>query len=433
MLARRQLQTTSVLLVAAGCLLLAMGVAAAGKVVDQIPLGSSPVDVEIAPDVGMLYAATDDGVSVVDLATRGVIRSLAVAPSPIDVARDPRSDRLWVLQPRPRNGAAEGQVSVIDASDGSVLKTWQTRRGPTALASDPSRGFVYVVDFYAATIEVYDAFQQRRIAVLGGRRWAEGKVGLPEDVVVDTKRGVALASTTNGFIIKLRGPRIEAKKRVLSPDDHRLAVDRRRGLTYATQFDAGNVVELRTRDLRILSRLRTRSDPWDVAVDPRLRVLGIVTQSNETSYLEAIDLPTRVRLARVNTGFGGSDVATVPGSWRFYVTDTFGDAILVAPGEDTLPVSVLDIEEGATLSVGEQFSGRSSDDRSGVDGAQVVFENEAERHEVQLSLVCATTRSCTWTGEVPDAPGVYRVTTLARDVAGNLEVDREPVTVTVLP
>lgn len=422
------------LIAAAACLGLMAGGAAAGSIAGRIELGARPAAISMQANTGTLYVATDEGVAVVDATSHAVIQSFEVSPPADAVALDVARDHLWVLKPHPRNGVRPGELSVLDASDGTEVASFTTKAGPSAIGIDARAGLVYVAAFEQGGVEVFDAARLSRIRTLGGARWADGKVGHPVDVVVDDRRGVALVSTTSGYLIKIRRARVVVKKAVLSAyDDHRLALDRRNGRVYVSQLDAGTVAEIRVKDLARLRRFEPRHSPWDLAVDPRLGLLGVVTHSNHSTYFESLDLARRKWLAHINTGLGGNDVATAPGGWSFYITDSFGEAILVAPGEDNRPKSVLEIGDDAMLSAGEPFRGASTDDRSGVAGAIVVFENEAETHEVTVTLDCATTLRCTWTGDVPQSPGVYEVRTKATDTAGNTEIDANPTTVTVLP
>jgi hypothetical protein len=422
------------LIAAAACLILLAGGAAAGSITGRIEVGSTPAAVSMHSGSRTLYVVTEEGIAFVDLTSGDVVDSFTVTPPPEAVALDLSRGHLWVLKPHPRSGARPGELSVLDASDGTEAESFTTKAGPSAVGIDPRPGLVYLAAFEHGGVEVFDAAQLTRVRTLGGPEWADGKVGRPVDVVVDDKRGVALVSTTTGYLVKIRGTRVVAKKRVLSTyDDHLLALDRRNGLVYAAQLDAGTVAEIRIKDLTRLRRFEPRHSPWDVAVDPRLGVLGVVTHSNEATYFESLDLESRRWLARVDTGLGANDVATAPGEWSFYITDSFGEAVLVAPGEDNRPTSVLDVGDDATMSAGESFQGLSTDDRSGIAGVMVVFENEAETHEVAVTLSCTTPRRCTWTGEAPQTPGVYEVRTRATDVARNSEIDADPTTVTVLP
>jgi hypothetical protein len=413
-------------------IVLMAGSALASGPIGSIATGSGPGRPVISH--GKVFVSVDEGVAVADLETGELISTFSLKPSPEQVAVDAARNRVWALQSAPHNARHPGWVTVLDAENGSVIKTLDTDRGPTAIEFDSRYDLVYIVNFYAGSIQVRDAESFEQVARLGGRRWAEGKVGNLEDIVMDRGRGVAYVSTNWGYVIELRDGRVIERKRILRwADDHSMAIDPIRRLLYVGQLETGNVLVLRTSPLERARKIKPPRDPWGVAIDPELQLLGVLGDTNKAAWYHVLDLKTGKWIAETNLGLGGSRIVSLPGSWRFYISDEFWGSIYVFAAEDTSPASEMELADGQSLEPGESLSGFSNDDRSGIKTVSVVFENPASRHEMSAMLSCSTELQCTWTVQAPDQPGAYDVTTLATDQAGNLEVDEQAVRVTVLP
>jgi YVTN family beta-propeller protein len=122
------------------------------SVVKQIPLPSSGADA-IAIDSDMAYVAgggTHGTVSLLDLSTDVVGKTIAVGAAPVAVAVDPVLHTAYVAN----SGA--GTVSVIDTASASVVATVKVGAKPVAIAVDETRHVAYVVNNAANSVSILD-------------------------------------------------------------------------------------------------------------------------------------------------------------------------------------------------------------------------------------------------------------------------------------
>jgi YVTN family beta-propeller protein len=122
------------------------------SVVKQITLPGSGADA-IAVDSGVAYVVdggTAGTVSLLDLATDVVGKTIAVGAAPVAVAVDPVLHTAYVVN----SGA--GTVSVIDKASASVVATVTVGSKPVAIAVDSTRHLAYVVNNAANSVSILD-------------------------------------------------------------------------------------------------------------------------------------------------------------------------------------------------------------------------------------------------------------------------------------
>jgi YVTN family beta-propeller protein len=110
-------------------------------VVQKVAIAQVPRAVLTSPDGRRAYVAhaQDPGaVSVIDTATRSVVKVIPTAPDAVGLALTPDGQRLYVAH-------SSGQlVTVIDASDDVVLQTISMSVAPSAVDITPDGRFAYV-------------------------------------------------------------------------------------------------------------------------------------------------------------------------------------------------------------------------------------------------------------------------------------------------
>ena len=132
------------------------------KIAKRVTVGRKPQRLALQPDAGYLWVATDEGVSVVDVAERRSVANVAVTARDFAFSRDSRYAFL----------TGSDSVSVVDVRDPKQVKSVATAKSPVALAYSALSNAVYaahedgtVVVIDAATHEV-----RTRVATKAGLR-----------------------------------------------------------------------------------------------------------------------------------------------------------------------------------------------------------------------------------------------------------------------
>ncbi|MDQ7843629.1 MAG: PxKF domain-containing protein [Armatimonadota bacterium] len=129
--------------------------AASRSILTTIPVGSMPYGVALNPAGTRLYVTNFGGnsVSVVDTAANRVVATVAVGIGPRGVEVSPDGSQVFVVN---FNGSPE--VSVIDAATNTVAE-WidgDPAAGATGAALSPDGGRLYVTEYYASRLRVFD-------------------------------------------------------------------------------------------------------------------------------------------------------------------------------------------------------------------------------------------------------------------------------------
>jgi YVTN family beta-propeller protein len=111
--------------------------------VAEIPVGVNPMDVAFSPDGRRAFASSryDDTVSVIDVATRKVIRSLEAHDEPHGLLAD--KQRLYVLN------TSSSDITVFNLASLEREKVLSAGRGPWSLALSPDGASILVTSMYA--------------------------------------------------------------------------------------------------------------------------------------------------------------------------------------------------------------------------------------------------------------------------------------------
>lgn len=389
---------------------------------EQLVVGLFPADMATDDTARTLYVALESGgISSVDLRTHEIRQSWGPEYPTWDVAVDDNRNNVWAIHRR-SSARSSSLISVIHQPTGRTIETFPAPGGPTAIGFDPSSDAAYVANFDSATVSVIDAQTFDITAKFGGSRWRDGTIGRPMDVVVNKRTRTVFVGTTGGYLLKFRSGALVDRKRIVWRDDYpQLTLDVRRNLVYAISSAGRFVTAVNGDSLASVTKLRFKEVPFDLAVDTRLRLLAVLLDSNHdgTMYVRTFDLVTGKPEANFDAGMGAWDVLTRPGSWKFFVSDSLGDTLIVVPGEDEPPVTSLDRNPTVMDSNGS-VSGLTIDRRSGISSVKVLFQGSLNTHEGKIVMECTSLKRCRWSSTVPQIPGTYEVRVEARDRAGNL-------------
>ena len=141
------------------------------KIAKRVTVGRKPQRLALQPDAGYLWVATDEGVSVIDVAERRLMwgglqpagaRGLKPAPQDFAFSRDSRYAFI----------AGTDGVSVVDVRDPKQVKSVATAKSPVALAYSALSNAIYAAH-EDGTVVVIDAAShevRNRVATKAGLR-----------------------------------------------------------------------------------------------------------------------------------------------------------------------------------------------------------------------------------------------------------------------
>jgi len=138
------------------------------------------------------YAYVTNGssgtVSVYDVVNVRVDREIPVGQNPTAVAANPTRNEVYVVNGGAANG--QGSVAVIDAEKNLVAATIPVHKLPVAIALDPAGTFAYVVNSGSNSISVLDLKARRETAQIGvGEDPAAARVSPDGRTLVVANRG----------------------------------------------------------------------------------------------------------------------------------------------------------------------------------------------------------------------------------------------------
>lgn len=225
----------------------------ATRAVRRLPGGIDPENFDITPDGREIYVADEDAsaVSVVDVASGAVKRTIPVGGQPEGVTVRPGGDEVWVTSEE------GGQLYVIDTRSGRVSHRITVGKRP--------RSVVFTHD--------------------GRRAYAPGEVG-GDVTVIDARTHRPIAT------VAVPGKGAKPMGTAIAPDDSKVYVSTGRG---------GTVAVLDTKSNRFMATIPVGTRPWGMAIAPDGRELWTANgpPGNDVSI---VDLATGRVARRVAVG-----------------------------------------------------------------------------------------------------------------------------------
>jgi YVTN family beta-propeller protein len=238
---------------------------ASRKVVRVLAAGSDPEQFDLSADGKRLFVANEDAgqASVVDIESGKVLERIAVGSEPEGVAVAPNGQ--WVLV----TSESDHGVSVIDTRTHKVVRSIKVGQRPRDVAFTPDSEAAYVSgEFDASLFRIHVLGHEPPQRVLQLRKDAR-----PMAVVLDARRSRLYMSTGRGgtvAVIDVASPRdvkLVAEVPVgtrpwgiaLSPDGRRL---------FTANGPSNDLSIVDTTALRTVQRIAVGRSPWGVVVGP---------------------------------------------------------------------------------------------------------------------------------------------------------------------
>ncbi len=235
---------------------------ATSGVVATVLAGEIPLGVAVNPAGTRAYISSYVGnsVAVLDTTTNTVIGTIAVGERPQGLAVNPAGTRLYVANQT--LSSLTGTVSVVDTASNTVVNTVTVGRSPHEVAVNPAGTRVYVSNRDSSTVAVIDASTNTVVATIG--------VGL-------FPRGLAV-----------------------NPAGTRLYVANSGGIFNST------VSVIDTQNNAVLATPRVGEAAYNLAITPDGKRVFVTNTGSRT--ISVIDTQCDREVATISTGATGSDV-----------------------------------------------------------------------------------------------------------------------------
>jgi quinoprotein dehydrogenase-associated probable ABC transporter substrate-binding protein len=275
------------------------------SVLGEIDVGTRPRGVEVSDDGEQLYVAlsgspkcpptlpddecaklksdkTKDGIAVVDVRTRAVLRVLPGGSDPEEFDVDLRAGRLFV------SNEDVGQLSIVDLASGDVVKAVAVGGEPEGVRLRPDRKTLYVTSESDHGVSVVDAESGKVLGTIdvgwrprdsiftadGSRAYVSAEHG-GTVAVVDVAKSEVVATIA-------LPPASLPMGLALSPDEQRL---------YVANGRAGTVSVIDVADARVVANVHVGARPWGIGLTSDGKFLYTANgPSNDVSVIDTASL-----------------------------------------------------------------------------------------------------------------------------------------------
>lgn len=122
------------------------------KVIKTIPVGDGPFSIGVSPDNKLVYVGNRIGrsISVISVSSLVVVDTIPIGDRPFGVAVSPDSSRVYVVTNN------TGSLKIIRTSDNTIIGDFPIVFNPQAVAVHPSGEYVYISEAaFAGSVEVF--------------------------------------------------------------------------------------------------------------------------------------------------------------------------------------------------------------------------------------------------------------------------------------
>ncbi len=260
---------------------------ATGGVVRTITGLRQPTAVAVTPDGRFVYVINDDtprDISVINAETGAIVNTIFGIPAPRDLVFSPDCRLAYVA-----NGENNGTVVVVDTATRAAVKTIPVGRNPEKIVISPDGSYLYVVNT-GTTID--------NVSVI---RASDG-------AAVNT---IMVGRFALGAVISRDGSRLYVANR----DDDTVSV-----------IDTGNGI-----GNGVIRTFNVTSDPTSVAINPSGTRLYVVRRGVTQGVLVEVDTATGATLGSpITFSFRANSIAISPNGTHLYVSQEGGNPNTVA-------------------------------------------------------------------------------------------------------
>ena len=273
--------------------------------------------------------SSDDGVSVVDLATNKAVSSIPTQGNPWGVAIKPDGSRVYVTN------EYSDSVTAIDTSGNGVVAHIPVGNNPMGIAVKPDGTRVYVANWYSYSISVIDTATNIVIATVGtGTAYPQGIAVNPAGtrlfVTLPNSDQVAVIDTADnavkGYIVVGDNPQHIAFK----PDGTR---------AYVSNFYSDTVTVINTADNSIVTSVAVGDGPTGIVANPAGTRVYVANQYGDK--VSVIDTTTNMLIGSIPAGDQPNGIDTNAAGTRIYVANYgLSTVSVINTGNNTLIANI---------------------------------------------------------------------------------------------
>jgi YVTN family beta-propeller protein len=239
-----------------------------------IQVSQSPIDIDFDTNTSKLYIAefNNRSVAVIDTNTDNVTKDISLGESksnnfPLDIAVNPNSNKIYVVNINSGNNDSNSIVSVITGKNDSILKNISLPFLVSDIAIDSSSNKVYVVgsDKNQSYLSVIDGHSD---TVMNSKSFPF----VPSDIAVNSNTGNIYLANNKNWSITMIDSKGDNKTIPLSIPPESIVIDPTINRIYVTSYSKPS-----------LSKQQSFLDPKDITL-PRLTQMQIIDGSNNSVW-----------------------------------------------------------------------------------------------------------------------------------------------------
>jgi len=268
---------------------------------------------------GFAYVANSgdlsNSVSVIDIATNTVIKTIPVKADPIGVSVSPDGTRVYVTN------QSSGDISVINTATNTVVTTIPTVTGanPTGIVVSPDGNTLYLTNYANNTLIVVNAITNTLITTI--------PVGAnPYGLAISSDGSKLYTANLSDNTVSVISTATNALVGTIpvgeTPNDVCLSTDG--SLLYVTNVNSNTVSVVSTLTNTVLSTITVGTSPLCVTLSPDDKMLYVTNGRDNT--VSVINTSTNVVISTINVGNDPVGESLSSDGSRLYVANAAGGA-----------------------------------------------------------------------------------------------------------
>jgi CSLREA domain-containing protein len=306
----------------------------AATVVTTFAVGSSPIGVAANPSTNRVYVTSgSNSVTVINSVTNAVITTIPVAiAGPDAIAVNATTNRIYVTS------SSSTTIAVIDGSTNTLLSPISLSAVSYGIAVNASTNRIYVSHQSTNTVSVIDGSTNTLLTAIN--------VGLTPagiDVNPSTNRIYVVNSGSNTVSV-IDGSNNTVLTTVnVGVSPFRVGVNLQSNRVYVTNISDKSVTVINTLTNAVLTTINIGSEATDIGVNATIN--RIYVGGFDTNSVSIINGFTNTRLGTVAVGSGPRGIGVIPSANQVYVANTFTNNVSVL--NDT-PISDIELVVNTT-------------------------------------------------------------------------------------